>query len=950
MSDFINLKCRTEYSFREVYGPIDKVIAASGSECDSIGICDRNGTWGHVNFQKACYKAGKKALLGVELAVVDDMNLREKQGVNHMSFIAINQAGLKEMYELSTLATEHNYYHPRIDYGVLFDVSENVLILSGGSPVWGSLPKKDNLFIELNPTSTRKAIEVAKARGFDYVATSDNFYPTLQDAKVYEVIAGRNRHQRTSPMNILNRWTWAQLFPYLSEEERQRSINNTQALADLCNVQLGGASLPKFECDQSLLQLCIAGAKERNINLESPVYKQRLERELELIESKNYTDYFYIVWDMIKYAKQHMLVGPARGSSCGSLVCYLMRITDIDPIPYDLLFERFIDLNRSDLPDIDIDFQDDRREMVFEYIRQKYGADCTARIGSIMRYKAKSAIGDIAKELNIPMWEVADLKNAMIERSGGDSRASFCILDTFNEIEVGRKTLEKYPQLAIAADVENHARQSGQHSAGVIITSKPLTNYCSVDKVTGAAMIDKKDAEVLDLLKVDALGLRTLSVLQDVLDQVGWSREQLVTHATDSKEAFHILNQGKFAGIFQFEGYALQSIVKQIKVEFFEDIVSLTAIARPGPLISGGAAEWTKRRIGDHESKPMHPLCEPMTRVTHGIVIYQEQVMQISREVGKLSWEDVSNLRRAMSKSLGKEFFDQFWINFEKGANSQGVSSEDAKVIWENINTMGSWSFNRSHAVAYAMVSYWCLLMKSKFPLEFAAACLRNARDDEQCVRLLRELYKEGFKYRTFDAKFSGKNWSVQDGRLIGGLTNIKGVGEKVADDIINRRNAGQPFTARQQSLLANGTTPYDQIFECRDKFGYIRDKPSEYKIITPIVDIETIDTEFEGEVVIFGKLKEKNLRDHNETILVQKRNGKTMGGQTLFLNLTVEDDTGTLQVTIDRHKYQRIGSPIVEEGVLGDWYLWKGKVSKGYRRLQVERWRKLEVQTPVVT
>jgi DNA polymerase III alpha subunit len=938
----INLRNRTEYSFREVYGPIDKVIAACGKE-EAIGICDRHGTWGHVEFSKACKKAGKKPILGVELAVVEDMNLREKQGVNFMNFLPMNNKGLQELYALTTLATEHNYYHPRIDYGVLFDLSDDIIILSGSSPVWGSLPKRDNLIIEINPTVTKKSWDVAQARGFDIVATGDNFYPRSQDEKVYEVVAGRNRHMRTSPMNILDDYSWARLFPFLPEEDRARAIQNTYAIADLCNAQLGHAELPHFKAEKSLEQMCIEGAIERHVDLATPVYAARLRREIDMIAEKGFADYFYIVWDLIKYAKQHMLVGPARGSSCGSLVCYLLRITDIDPIPYDLLFERFIDINRKDLPDIDIDFQDDRREMVFEYLRQTYGQECVARIGSIMRYKAKSAIGDIAKELNIPAWEVADLKNAMIERSGGDSRASFCILDTFNEIEVGRKTLEKYPQLKIAADVENHARQSGQHAAGVIITSKPLANYCSVDKVTGAAMIDKKDAEALDLLKVDALGLRTLSVLQDVLDQVGWTREQLVTYPTDDAAAFEILNKQKFAGIFQFEGYALQSIVKQIKVENFEDITSLTAIARPGPLISGGAAEWTKRRIGDHPTAYMHALCEPMTKVTYGIVIYQEQVMQIAREVGQLSWEDVSSLRKAMSKSLGKEFFDQYWVRFEKGAASLGVSPEDAKMVWENINTMGSWSFNRSHAVAYAMVSYWCVVLKSKFPLEFAAACLRNARDDDQCIRLLRELYKEGFKYKSFDPDKSDKNWSVQDGELIGGLTSIKGVGEKVAEDIINRRSSGQPYTARQKNLLANGTTPYDQIFECHDKFGHIRADPSAYKINTPIADIEQIDSEFEGEVVIFGRLKEKNLRDHNETILVQKRNGRQMSGQTLFLNLTVEDDTGTIQVTIDRHKYLRIGSPIVEEGKLGDWFLWKGKVQKGFRRLYVERWRKLE-------
>ena len=218
-----------------------------------------------------------------------------------------------------------------------------------------------------------------------------------------------------------------------------------------------------------------------------------------LLSHKNFEDYFYVIADMVKYAKQHMLVGPARGSSAGSLVCYLLDITDIDPLQYDLLFERFIDITRADLPDIDIDFPDDRREMVFEYLRNKYGAEKVAHLGTVSRYKAKSAITEVAKELAIPMWEVNDLKGAIIERSSGDARAAMCIMDTFNDLEIGKKVLEKYPQMKVAADMENHARHNGVHAAGIIVTEEPVHNYCSVSQQSGAAQIDKKDAEDLKL-------------------------------------------------------------------------------------------------------------------------------------------------------------------------------------------------------------------------------------------------------------------------------------------------------------------------------------------------------------------------------------------------------------------------------------------------------------------
>jgi DNA-directed DNA polymerase III PolC len=620
----------------------------------------------------------------------------------------------------------------------------------------------------------------------------------------------------------------------------------------------------------------------------------------------------------------------------------LTGITDVDPIEHDLLFERFIDVTRADLPDIDIDFQDDRREMVFEYLRNKYGAEKVAHLGTVSRYKAKSTIAEVAKELGIPSWEVNDLKGAIIERSGGDSRAAFCILDTFNELEIGKKILEKYPQIKIAAKMEYHARHSGIHAAGILVTDDPVSKYCSVSAQNGAAQIDKKDAEELNLLKIDALGLRTLSVLQDVLDQVGWSRDKLLNLPKNDKAAFAVLNDERYAGIFQFEGYALQSVTKQMKVHDFEDIVAITALGRPGPLNSGGTTEYIKRHTGEAPVEYLHPLTEEITKVTNGVVVYQEQVMTIGRDVGKLSWEDVSSLRKAMSKSLGQEFFDTYFLKFKAGAAENGIEEDKARYIWDHINTMGSWAFNRSHAVAYGMVSFWCCALKSRFPLEFAAACLRNVKDGEQGIRLLREVVQEGLSYKPFD-KFKSKiNWSVQSGELIGGLIGIKGIGPKMAKDIVERRDLKQPLTPRQDKLLDQGQTPYDDIFECDRRFGHIKADPAAHKIVTPITDIQDLDANNPGTFVFFGKLKEKNLRDMNEIVNLQKRGGRRVENNNLWLNITLEDDTGPIICTIDRFKYNRIGKQVVEDGRMGDWYLIKGQMKKGFRKIYVEKYRKM--------
>ena len=774
----IQLRVRTEYSFRKAYGTIEKVVAQFG--LDALAITD-TGTWGHVPFVKMCKKYKVKPILGVEICVAEDTQ------ENMMGFLAKNNDGLAEIYELvSKSATQRD----RITYEDLFDVSENVIMLSGFKPVWGLLPrtKKENLYIEM---SSPKALEFCRAKGFKPVATSDNYYPTEKDRETYEILVGSNKINGASYLR--HDYEFPSWIPRDAKE-------NTHYIANECNAELPVAQMISFQSPVSLQELCEAGAEKLGVELTGE-YKQRLDRELEAIAEKKFEDYFFVIADMVNYAKNHMLVGPARGSSAGSLVCYLIGITDVDPIKFGLLFERFIDVSRADMPDIDIDFQDDKRELVFEYLRNKYGAEKVAHLGTVSRYKARSAISEVCKDLKMPTDDIILLKDNIIERALGEPRADLCIFDTFTDTRVGRQMMNKYPKLRNAVEMENHARHSGVHAAGVLVTQEPVSKYCAVSQYS--AQIDKKDAESLNLLKIDALGLRTLSVIQDVLDQVGWSREKLLSYNLEDQDAFDILNDKKYAGIFQFEGYALKKLTDEMKVRKFDDISAITSLARPGPLNSGGTAQYVKRRIGQTEVTYMHPLLEDITRETYGVIVYQEQVMLIARDVGKMSWEDVSALRKATSKSLGKEYMDKFFGQFKQGALEQGIPEQKIQEIWDNINTMGAYAFNKSHAVAYAMVSYYCCVLKSKFPLEFSAATLRNARDDEQTERVLQELKTGGYSYKQFDRYQSEVNWSVQDGQLIGGLTMIRGVGPKMAEDIVQRRKTNQILTPRQEELLS---------------------------------------------------------------------------------------------------------------------------------------------------
>jgi len=332
-----------------------------------------------------------------------------------------------------------------------------------------------------------------------------------------------------------------------------------------------------------------------------------------------------------------------------------------------------------------------------------------------------------------------------------------------------------------------------------------------------------------------------------------------------------------------------------------------------------------------------------LTEETYGTVIYQEQVMAIGRRFGQLSWEDVSELRKAMSKSLGEEFFNRYWEKFRAGAQGHGIAEQEARRVWEKMCTFGSWAFNKSHAVSYGLLSYWCAVLKARHPLEYSAACLRNAKDEDQAIKILRDLTKEGFSFLPVDPQRSGLTWSVVDGQLLGGLTNIKGIGPKTAEDIITRRTIGKQFTPKMAKLLIAPVTPYDDIFEAERRFGAWYADPAAHKVTSGAIS-HIQDIQAAGDYVFIGRLKEKNLRDLNEYGNVVKRGGRKVARFNLFLNLVVEDDTGSIIIRINRRDYPKWGKPIVESGKIGDWYLWKGRITEeGWRLVHIERWRKME-------
>jgi len=719
--------------------------------------------------------------------------------------------------------------------------------------------------------------------------------------------------------------------PFIDRADIDSGSKKADEIAEFCNVSLPKAEMVKPEIKKTLLELCYEGAEKKNVDLKSEVYKARLDRELSLIREKGFEDYFYVVGDLVSWAKERMLVGVGRGSAGGSLVCYLMNITDVDPVKYDLLFERFIDINRNDYPDIDIDFPDHARPSVIEYMEEKYGHDCVATLGTVNFLRPKSAIIDSARELGIPRWAIESFKDAV------DEDQKNAISHALNQTVEGQRLQEEYPEMTIACELEGHVRQSGVHAAGVLVTNDPINRYCSHDHSSGCVMIDKRDAEDLNLLKIDILGLRTLTVIEECLDMVGMTREELESWDIDDQKAFEVLNDGNFAGIFQFEGDALKNVCRQMTVRSIEDVSSLTALCRPGALASGGANTFLKYHNNPQEVEYFHPKMEKFTSNTFGVLVYQEQVMWVAREIGGLSWERVSALRKAISKSMGSEAMEGFREEFEKGALSNGLDSLETTILWQQMVTMGGYAFNRSHAVAYAIMSYWCMVLKAHFPLEFACATLRHPKNDDQSVSLLRDVVREGVDFVNVCPERSEVTWSIKDGILVGGFKGLKGVGDKSGLAMVERRNSGREFTKLQKKRLDSGETPWSNIFDCHDKWQHIFDDPKGYNINSKLYEVTDIPPSYSGGIVIIARVESFIKRDLNESQLITKRGKRIEKDETRFMQVELGDDTGKLKGILFSDLYKTLGLTIINSKP-SDYYIFKGVMNDEFRSLTIEK------------
>lgn len=910
------LRVRTECSFKEAFGKIESVAAHLGAMGTPwAGCVDSHGTWAHVRWEKALTKAGVGCGFGAELT------LECEDGVKRSCWVL--SVDTKAFYTFTSSA-------PKTPADLI--ARPGILRFAGNA-------LRDPItfdYIDINPSSVSDglaAVELSKATGKPVVLTSDNAYPAIADQEHYQ--AWGNNAAMT-PQHLLGDGEWRAAFWFLDDATFEVAINNTRAVAQ----QLGNLTLPKAELIKVEGDLGALVEQGRQYRLDAghiadwtPTYQARLERELAMIKQKAFESYFLVVADLVAWAKERMLVGPARGSSAGSLVCYLLRITEVDPLPYDLLFERFIDINRDDLPDIDIDFNDAKRGLCFDYLAEKYGAAQIARIGSLSTLKPRSVMAHVGKRLGIPHGATFAVLNVLIEYSSGDSRYGKGLEDTLTTTRPGLDFTARYPEAALMNELENHASHTGVHAAGIIVANEPVTQYCTV--LDGIAQIDKKDAEVLNLLKIDALGLRTLGVIEDA----GCiTTEELYALKLDDPEVFAIFNQKKFSGLFQFEGAAQRRVSVQVPVDDFRKIDHVTALARPGPLGGGAANHYINRNAGREEVTYRHPSMEAYLGETMGVVLYQEQVMRIVRELGQFSWEETSVIRKAMSGRKGKEFFDQRGEIFAMGAKQVGIAWDDAKAIWNEICSFGAWGMNKSHTTSYAVISYWCAYMKRYHPLEYAAACLRNAKDDEQTIEILRELRDEGVTYCPFDPLLSDLNWSARNGKLLGGFTNLKGIGPVSAAKWIAKREAGG-LTEKDIAKLMTYSPKAEDLSPAHTLWGNMYNNPQDYNIHSFVSEFANLhDRE---NAVVICRLIRKERRDENEAVRLARRNGELKPGQTLFLDAFCVDDSVSKPVVlrIPAKLWETYGERMADKAVDGaDWFLVRGQWLGQFSMLSVRK------------
>ena len=833
--------------------PAELAQAAKDAGQTALAITDHGTLSSHRDMQKACKEIGIKPILGVEayISPTDRFDRSSKtdksiQAYNHIILLAKNQTGLNNIHTLQELAWNEGFYHkPRIDREVLKEYAEGIIVLSGclngliskaierQEFTEAKLVLKDfkktfgeDFYIEVqshNPKEINaKLLEFADELQIKAVATGDAHFAKGEDRILEEAMLILSTSPKADKeadfdmsrnmKDMLDRFNYMypdrrisfqdynlfiQTRQEIEADFKEAGINRTDIFDNTMEIAskigeydfyqgLDLLPVPKTNADKKLAEMASEGLKRLGL-AEDKVYADRLQEELEVIKDKKFASYFLVVADMINWAKDNnIMVGPGRGSAAGSLVCYTLGITDVDPIKYDLLFFRFINPERNDFPDIDTDFEDRRRKEVKDYLKKKFKH--VASISTFTYFKDKGVIRDAARVFMIPLGEVNKALKSV---------------DTFEDYLESPNTKEfrtRYPEVTwLAERLRGKIRSVGVHAAGVVVAKDDIRKFAPIesredaqDKVSGRIPVVAYDMDTvadIGLIKLDALGLKTLSVISDTLQSIK-SRHgkdlELSKIPLDDKKVYAMLSEGYTKGVFQAEATPYTNLLMKMGVSTFEDLAASNALVRPGAMNTVGAS-YINRKHGNEAIKYVHPIMQPFTENTYGVIIYQEQVMQACVHLGGMTWSEADKVRKIIGKKKDAKEFDQFKDQFIAGAEKH-ISKKEAQHLWHDFEAHAGYSFNRSHAVAYSMLSYYTAWLKFYYPIEFMFSLLRNEGNKDTRTEYFIEAKRLGLKVKLPHVNESDVYFSLKGDAIVFGLAEVKFISDSIANKIIDQR------------------------------------------------------------------------------------------------------------------------------------------------------------------
>ena len=879
---FIHLHCHSHYSLLDGAGTIDKLVArAKALAMPALAITDHGNLYGALEFYQEAKEQGIKPIIGYEAYIArgsrtDRSAAKKKDAYNHLTLLAHNHAGYKNLLKLASIANLEGFYHkPRIDKEILEQYNEGLICLSGclsseiGKLLCEETPESfnkaleaakwyqqvfgDRYYLEVQDhglVKQKKIIEgsrkISEALKIPMVATNDVHYIHYEDEAAQDMLVCVSRKGQLyaewkdkKKQEIEARDHSDQFFFRSGVEMKQAmpgledAIAQTVEIADRVDIKidLKKRYFPAFTppkgltSDEYLRQLCLEGLKKRYAD--KPMHCKdgqlsdevlaRLDRELSIITKLGFPDYFLVVWDLVRVAEERGIHRTARGSAVGALVSYALGMSHVCPLEFDLLFERFLDESRAEAPDIDIDFDQDRRAEILDYITEKYGKDNVAQLGTFGTLAAKNAIKDVGRALALPIPFVNEITKLIPDKPG--TRIDHALFGKKNketgELEVQpneelKKRHAEEPQVKelvdFAKQIEGLARQSGVHACGVIIASEPLVEYVPLqldkEKEKTVTQWEGADVEAAGLLKMDILGLRYLTILAHSIALIRETTgEEFDPYRLplDDKKTFELLSRGEAKGVFQLESGGMRELLTRMKPDNFRDIIATLALYRPGPLEGGMVDDYVNVKHGKAKAKYDHEVLKEVLAETNGVMVYQEQIMRILNRLGNIPLGDAYACIKAIGK---KKDFSRFREQFVAGSKANGLAEKKADDIFDLIVKFAGYGFNKSHSTAYAMLAYITAYLKTHYPVEFMAALLcgdiskRNFASKDATVEHVEDCKRMGIEIIPPDVNLSKQLYSIVDGKIVYALTAIKSCGDWAADKIVQAREMGGRFTS----------------------------------------------------------------------------------------------------------------------------------------------------------